>query len=276
MIITALLENTTNNPSLGVEHGLSLYIEGAHKNILFDTGASDLFYQNAKLLKIDLREVDVAVLSHGHYDHSGGISAFFGLNNKAPLYLRKEAFSPFYSEREDGQYHFIGIDPSLKNANRLMFTSAYTPIAEGISLFSKVDQELFVPQGNASLFRKNGEKYEVDSFSHEQYLVVEEGEKSLLVSGCSHRGIVNILASFYEKWGHYPDYVIGGFHLYNHRTGEPEKPQVLKNIADILSASKAQFYTCHCTGEENFKALKSLMGDQIEYLRGGDEITIRN
>lgn len=270
MTITTLLENTANNPQFKTEHGLSLVIERGDTKILFDTGASDYFAMNADVLGLDLSTIDAAVLSHGHYDHGGGLSTFFARNDKAPLYIRKEAFGPFYSQREDGQYHYIGLDKNLMNLNRLIFTSAYTPIAEGLSVFSKVEQANLVPTCNLSLFKKEGESYQVDSFTHEQYLVVEEGTKSLLVSGCSHRGIVNILAAFHERWGYYPTHVIGGFHLYNHRTGKPEEPEVLKQIADILLQTKAKFYTCHCTGEENYQALKILMNDKIEYLRGSD------
>lgn len=270
MKITTLVENTTNCSNLGFEHGLSLFIETESKAILFDSGASDLLLDNAQALGIDLAKADLAVLSHGHYDHSGGLASFFEKNNHAPLYVRKEAFGPFYSERNVGDYHYIGVDKSLLGSNRLVFTSAFTPICPNHTLFSRVDGTDCVPSGNSSLYRKEGDTYVVDGFSHEQYLAIQEGDVRLLVSGCSHRGILNILKAYYDHWGFYPTHVIGGFHLYNHRTGEPEKPEVLEHIASTLLASKATFYTCHCTGEDNFLALERLMGDKVRYLAGGD------
>lgn len=270
MKITSLLENTSSQPTIGCEHGLSLYIETGSRKILFDTGASNLFAKNAESLGIDLGKVDLAILSHGHYDHAGGLKTFLALNAHAPVYIRREAFGPYYSQREDGEYHYIGIDQDLAANNRLIDTSAYTPIAEGITLFSRVERSEFVPSGNQSLYRKEGEHYLPDSFTHEQYLLIEEGETRLLVSGCSHRGIVNIVKSAHEHWQAYPTHVIGGFHLYNHRTGEPEKPEVLDAIAEILLATKARYSTCHCTGEENYTYLKKRMGDHIAYLSGGD------
>jgi len=274
MKITTLVENTTKCSTLGAEHGLSLYIEASGKTILFDTGASDLFADNAERLGIHLENVDAAVLSHGHYDHSGGLKTFFTLNTHAPLYVRKEAFGPYYSERSEGEYHYIGVDPTLFGSNRFVFTSAYTPISGAIIVFSKVDGTDSVPSGNQSLFRKEGETYTVDNFAHEQYLSIQEGTLRLLVTGCSHRGILNIVEAYHEHWGLYPTHVIGGFHLYNHRTGEPEKPEVLEHIAEKLLASNAVYYTCHCTGGENFLALERLMGERIRYLAGGDVLQL--
>jgi 7,8-dihydropterin-6-yl-methyl-4-(beta-D-ribofuranosyl)aminobenzene 5'-phosphate synthase len=274
MKITALVENTSCKETIKAEHGLSLFIEAKEKTILFDTGASDMFAQNAEKLNIDLAKVDLAVLSHGHYDHSGGIKTFLKLNSKAPIYIRKSAFGPYYSEREEGEYGFIGIDESLITNNRLIFTGKETPLAEGLSLFSNVKGERFFPTGNKSLFKKTESGYEKDDFSHEQNLVIEEDGFSLLVSGCSHRGIVNIVDHFNTLFGHYPTHVVGGFHLYNHRTGKPESTETLRQIADALLVSGATYYTCHCTGEENYQVLHTFMGDKVEYLSGGKTLDL--
>ena len=269
MKITALLENTSCKEGIEAEHGLSLFIETKEKKILFDTGATAMFAKNAKKLNVDLAQVDLAVLSHGHYDHSGGLKTFLALNDKAPIYLRKAAFGPYYSQREEDTYEFIGVDESLLSNNRVIFTGKETPLGEGISLFSNVRGERFFPTGNKSLLKKTPDGYEEDDFSHEQNLVIEENGISLLVSGCSHRGIVNIVEHFHSLFGHYPTHVIGGFHLYNHRTGKPESRETLAQIADALLSSGATYYTCHCTGEENYQTLYSFMGSKVEYLSGG-------
>ncbi len=274
MKITALVENTSCKEEVASEHGLSLFIETRKKTILFDTGGSSLFAKNAEKLAVDLAKVDFAVLSHGHYDHSGGIKTFLSRNSKAPIYVRKAAFGPYYSQREGGEYGFIGIDESLKSNNRVIFTGQDTPIEEGISLFSNVKGDLFFPTGNKSLLKKTEDGYIQDDFTHEQNLAIEEDGVRLLVSGCSHRGIVNIVHYFHALVGHYPTHVIGGFHLYNHRTGKPESNETLHLIADALLASGATYYTCHCTGEENYQVLRSYMGERVEYLAGGTTLNL--
>lgn len=274
MKITALVENTSCKEGIQAEHGLSLFIEAKEKTILFDTGGSPMFARNAEKLQVDLAKVDLAVLSHGHYDHSRGIDTFMKLNRVAPLYLRKAAFGPFYSERESGEYGFIGIDESLITNNRVIFTGTQTPLGEGISLFSNVKGERFFPTGNKSLLEKTGDGYIQDDFAHEQNLAIEEDGVNLLVSGCSHRGIVNIVDHYKLLFGHFPTHVIGGFHLYNHRTGKPESKETLHQIAEALLASGATYYTCHCTGEENFRVLHTYMGEMVEYLAGGSTLSL--
>ena len=96
MKIISLLENTSERDDVKTEHGLSLYIETNGHRILFDMGQTDLFYENASTLGVDLSLVDLAVLSHGHYDHGGGLRKFLEVNSTAPIYLRKEAFLPYY------------------------------------------------------------------------------------------------------------------------------------------------------------------------------------
>ena len=99
MKITVLVENTSLC-DIPVEHGLSLYIEACGKNVLFDSGQSTLFAENAKRLGVDLKAVDFCVLSHGHYDHSGGLMEFICENDHAPIYMHKNAFGLHYSQHD--------------------------------------------------------------------------------------------------------------------------------------------------------------------------------
>ena len=127
MKITALIENTSAR-GLPTEHGLSLFVETAEHKFLFDMGQTDLFARNAETLGIDLTTVDFAVLSHGHYDHGGGLKTFLKLNDHAPVYMSRYAFEPHYN----GTEKYIGLDQDLKTSNRLVFVDEDMPIAEGI------------------------------------------------------------------------------------------------------------------------------------------------
>ena len=129
MKITALTENTSRK-GLPYEHGLSLYIETEKHNILFDTGQTELFAKNAEMLGIDLGKVDIAVLSHGHYDHGGGLKRFLELNKTAPVYMSKFAFEPHYN----GAQKYIGLDLSLRGSGRIVFTDGVTKNADGLTI----------------------------------------------------------------------------------------------------------------------------------------------
>ena len=109
MKITALLENTANRSDMKTEHGLSLYIETENKCILFDMGQTTMFTENAKTLGIDLQKVDLAILSHGHYDHGGGLAEFLKIHSHAPILIHRDAFLPHYN----GTEKYIGLDASL-------------------------------------------------------------------------------------------------------------------------------------------------------------------
>ena len=254
MKIVSLLENTTARDDLKTEHGLSLYIEACGKKILFDFGESDLFYQNAKVLGIDLNEVDLAVLSHGHSDHGGGLETFLRINSHAPVYISPTAFLPHYN----GQGKFIGLDTNLQENERLIYVEKEQIIDTGLKIFSCSSEKLHYPIAHQEL--TEGEEKTPDFFDHEQYLQVEEEGKRVLLSGCSHKGILNIM-----EWVR-PHCLIGGFHI-----SKISDPHALSHLAKELDTFGAKYYTCHCTGTEQFKALEALC-PRISYLSTGEEI----
>ena len=202
MRITALTENTTKY-NLPVEHGLSLYIETEEHIVLFDTGQSELFSKNAGVLGIDLRNVDIAVLSHGHYDHGGGLKTFLNINDTAPVYMSRYAFEPHYNGER-----YNGLDENLKSSQRIVFTDGVTKIADGLTLYSCNEKEKRLDLGSFGLSMLRNGKKAPDDFRHEHYLLIEESGKRVLISGCSHKGIINI-----QEWFK-PDVLIGGFHFY--------------------------------------------------------------
>lgn len=203
MKICSLIENTSAVDTMHVEHGLSLYIETANHNILFDAGQSGIFVENAAKMGIDLRAVDFVVLSHGHYDHGGGLKRFLEINDTAPIYLSRHAFTPLYNA--DGNY--IGLDPTLFESDRLIFTEDMATLDDGLFLYSCNEKNPLFPADNFGLTMTENTQQKPDDFRHEQYLLIEENGKKVLISGCSHKGILNI-----ETWFQ-PDILIGGFHF---------------------------------------------------------------
>jgi len=271
MRITVLVEDATGSPALGNEHGLSLYIETQSKKILFDMGASGLFIENAEKLGLRIRDIDLAVISHGHYDHGGGLNAFLKENEKAPVYIHSKAFEGHYSA-EDGKIIDVGIDKAQTDPGRMIPTGDFLQIDDDLLLFTKVTGNEFCPSCNSSLLAGHPEELIPDSFEHEQNLVITENGKTVLITGCAHRGIVNILKSCKNLMQKTPDYVIGGFHL--SVDGKAEDPSVLREIGGVLKNISATYYTGHCTGTDAYLQLKAVMGDRIRYLSPGFVINI--
>lgn len=274
MLITVLVENTSISSDLGCEHGLSLFIKSDKYNILFDVGESALSFQNAKKLNVNITDVDFLIISHGHYDHGGGLKVFLEENAKANVYVHRLAFEKYYSERANKSLDYIGLDQKLKTNKRIIFTSDHFDINDNIQVFSNVVEKVPRPKSNKGLFVEHEGQIANDTFAHEQNLVIEEDGKTLLLVGCAHKGIVNILEHFYSLKGITPNYVVGGFHLSSRSSGN-EDPETIDEIAEYLMDTKAKFYTCHCTGLEPYRRLRSIMGERIDYLSTGCEITLQ-
>lgn len=249
MKLVTLMENTTACDNLRCEHGLSLYLETGEHKILFDAGQSSAFAENAEKLGVDLRKVDFAVLSHGHYDHGGGLGEFLKINKTAPVYISSHAFEPHYSTNG-----YIGLDLQLQGREQLRSVAEETALAEGITLY----QLEVVPADTAGMEMEEQGQRKPDDFRHEQYLLVEEGGKRILISGCSHKGILQIMEAFR------PDILVGGFHFMKITAEE-----TLRNAAEKLLEYDTVYYTGHCTGQTQYAYLKAIMGDQLHYIAAG-------
>jgi len=274
MIIKTLVENTTDSPLLESEHGLSIYIEANGRKILFDTGAGSLFLQNADKMGVDIKDVDVAVISHGHYDHGGGLKVFLEENEKACVYIHKKAFDRHFSKLRGGDPVNAGIDPSLKLHERLKLTDGNLLIDYETELFSGVLGREYFSSCNDFLYMELDGSMVKDDFRHEQNLLIREAGKTVLIAGCAHNGIVNIMKHVFDMNGSYPDYVISGFHLMSSSTKKSESPVVIDGIAKFLKNTKSKYYTGHCTGLEAYRQLNQVMGDQIQYLATGTVVEI--
>ena len=263
MIITTLMENTAIEDGFLFEHGLSLHIQTREHRVLFDTGQSNGFIANAGRLGIDLAAVDMAVLSHGHYDHGGGLMGFLALNSKAPVYVSRYAFDGFYA----GEERYIGLEPALKANPRLVPVGDSLEIGDGLTLFSCNERPRPYVMDSYGLNVLRGDALMPDDFRHEQYLLIQEEGMRVLISGCSHKGILNIMS-----WLK-PDVLIGGFHFMKVDPAGSER-EVLDEAARVLLEYNAAYYTCHCTGLPQYEYLKQLMGNQLGDLAAGQQIVL--
>ena len=263
MIIRVLMENSTACDQLACEHGLSLHIEQGGMSLLFDAGQSDAFAANAAKMGVDLSAVDFAVLSHGHYDHSGGLARFLQLNDHAPVYVHHRAFEPHFNASNQ----YIGVDPSLQGHPRIVTTQDEHALPGGAQLCTCNALVRGCPASARGMSVDVGGTRIQDSFAHEQYLILEEHGRRVVISGCSHKGILDIV-----RWLR-PDVLIGGFHFMKLDPQGGDAP-LLRAAAKELLASGCTFYTGHCTGEAPFAFLKDIMGDRLHAIHTGTTIEI--
>lgn len=259
MHVNVLIENTTTRSGLIAEHGLSLLIETCGRRILFDTGASPAFAGNAEALGIDLNTVDIAILSHGHYDHGGGIARFLELNSHAPVWLSRHAFEPHFNASGKD----IGLSPALTGNPRFRTAPAEVlELAPGISLHPARLLPTTYPVAGEGMSTLEKGHPAPDDFRHEQYLLIEEHGRRILFSGCSHRGILNIATHFH------PDILIGGFHLRH------TPPQQIIQTAEILQQLPTYYYTGHCTGDQALTQLQQCLGSRLQSITTGQTIIL--
>ena len=260
MKITCLIENLVYRGGLIAEHGLSFLIETGSHNILFDTGQTGNFALNASRLGIDIATVDAVVLSHGHYDHTGGLAKFMELNEKAAIYLKKEALWPkFNGKKEIGFIH-----KNLSLHHRVKFVTDTVEIAPDIFIINGapvINQEdthwkYFITESEGKLIP--------DSFEDEIFLsIVNEGKLSV-ISSCSHRGISNILRSATEKFNYPVNMIAGGFHL------KDAQPEAIKPIVELFKTiNPEKIGVCHCTGLVHYELLRKHFPEQTFYFHTG-------
>ena len=277
MRIVCLSENTEGSRGCGIEHGLCFYIETKNHKLLFDTGASDLHIQNAERLGVDLQAVDTVILSHGHYDHGGGLLSFLELNDKAEVYMQKSAFGEYFSQKDETKEpRYIGLDPALKENTRIHLLEGDERLDGELAVFASIGNQYPIPSASRTLLQKTEEGYIPDDFVHEQCLCVFAEGKRILFSGCAHHGIRNILARYEALYHCQPDLVFSGFHMMKKGGYSEEDITGMIETALALSKMKTQFYTCHCTGELPYQAMKKIMDNQLQYIHCGDEIIVRN
>ena len=270
MEIITLMEDTRGEKDCLYEHGLSVYVHAKERRYLFDFGASDKILENARALGIDLGEVDTAVLSHGHYDHSGGLKAFRSVNQKADIYMMASAGEKHVHKIRD-VYKDIGIDETILTLPGITFVRENRKVNDELSLFSGVSARRFPARGNKSLLVEKNGTYMPDDFAHELYAILETEGRRILISGCAHNGIVNILDACEKLYGWYPDMVIGGFHMIlNHY--HPDDIDRVQETGKVLRSIPADFYTGHCTGETAIDLLKQIMGEKLHVIHSGTRI----
>lgn len=263
MRVSLVVDNLASE-GLRSEHGLSFLVETDDGSVLFDTGQSDAWLRNLAALGKDPREIRAVAISHGHYDHTGGLARAIGEAPDARFFAHPACFEPKYSQF-DGGTRYNGMPPdavSLKGA----FTLNTKPVelAPGVLLSGEIDfgVDSFRLE---SRFVTGQEKLRPDTFEDEQCLILRNGGTTAVLVGCSHRGVENnVLAAMDLAGVSRVDLLVGGFHL-----GEAGEER-LDGLAGFLKRTDvAQIACCHCTGMGAYEYLRSELGSRVTLARTG-------
>ncbi len=267
--ITVVVDNKSFDGIQG-EWGLSILVQYNGKKILLDAGASDLFLENMKKLKIDVADIDYATLSHAHYDHANGLPAFLDNNNKAKLYLRDKT--------EEGCYKrififkkYIGIPRKMLSdySDRIEMVSGDYQLMDGVWLIPHKTKGLASIGEREKMCRKTPKGWIPDDFMHEQSLVLDTDKGLVILNSCSHGGAANIINEIKTTFPDKNVYgLIGGFHLFNKTEEE------IREVAGRIRETGIKYVcTGHCTKDRAFGILKDELGDMVNQMNVGYQMT---
>lgn len=274
--ITLLTEDSVRKRGLLAEHGLSLWIESDRHKILFDTGQTDVYLKNAQMLSLDLEQAQAIVISHGHYDHGGGL-AWFPLRENGPrVYLHPEATLPRFglAKNLEEPHRPVGLPwriDQIQHLDQLVTRNTSTlAIADNLYLCAEIPVVTDFEPVNTSLLVEKNDQVQVDNMHDEQVLVCTCKKGLVVVVGCSHPGIVNILKYIHLFFSEQPIHaVIGGMHL------ESASPVRLQQTIDYFrQMGITKVVPLHCTGSQAVWTMKQQLGDVVVTACTGDTITL--
>jgi len=272
-IVTLIEDHPSGNSLIKNEHGLSIFFKADGINYLFDTGLTGLFLQNFRPLNVDEKEINKIIISHGHDDHAGGLMKLLkSIPQKPEIFVGEGFFNRKYKllENKELESKSCGFSPSDLNGYVLKtVTQPVFQLSKSVYLFAhfKKTNDFEIIPAKYLVEREN--KLQLDSFREEVAIGIETKTGLVVIVGCSHIGVVNILESIKKNSNFKIRGVIGGTHLINC------SKERLKKTSDYLKGLNLEFLAVsHCTGDENIEFLKKEFGDRFILNNSGNTILI--
>lgn len=245
--ITTLVEDTAGGRGLLAEHGLSFWIEMGARKILFDTGQGLVLTGNARQLGIHLEQAEAVIISHGHYDHTGGLSETLRLARQARVYAHPAALMPKYARNTDGSIREIGIpllnEEKIREQADLILTEKPVEIGEGFFLTGPVPRRTDFEDVGGPYF-SDPACLCPDALTDDQSAFIETPDGTIVILGCAHAGVINTLDYIRELTGNRRIHtVLGGMHLL-----AAGSVRMHKTVEGLCRIDARRLVPCHCTG----------------------------
>jgi len=272
--VTVLCDNSVAGPGVLAEHGLSLHVEADGHAFVFDTGASGVFVGNAARLGVDLSRAGTVVLSHGHYDHTGGLTTLLSAYGGREVIGHPEVLAAKYSRRRSRPARAIGAPQSRRRLSRLGATfklnAELQEIAPGVITTGVIPRTTDFEHIPPHFAVRRGGKLARDFFDDEQAVVVRTRRGLVVIVGCAHRGLINTIRRATELTGDgRVCAVIGGTHL-----AAAARQQVERTIKELRALDVGRLVACHCTGFGPAAELRSVFGESFSPGGAGATFTL--
>ena len=263
MRVTLVVDNLASE-GLRSEHGLSFLIETDGGSALFDTGQSDAWLDNLTALGHDPKEIKAVAISHGHYDHTGGLARVTAEAPDAKLFAHPACFIPKYARSNEGM-RCIGMSAeAMSKREAFTLNTSLAEMLPGVLLSGEIPLR-FGPEAIDARFLAGSDRLQQDTFEDEQCVILRGDDSTAVLVGCAHKGVENNLLAARDVAGvGRIDLLVGGFHL-----GDASDDR-LRALSDFLAKQDVPWVACcHCTGVGAYEYLRSELGDKIALAQAG-------
>jgi len=273
--ITTLSENTAGLGNFLGEWGLSILVETDGPNILFDTGQSISASHNADILGVDLSQIDKIVLSHGHFDHTGGLRQVLRkIGKEIEIIAHPDIWAVKYSRREGQEDKYIGIPFQRQELEslgaRFNLTTESVRLTDNIMTTGEIPMATDYEEIEPYLVVKEGNRFKQDKLLDDQALIINTEPGLVVILGCAHRGIINTLYHAQQLTGVKTiDTVLGGCHLM-----DASEERIRLTIAALKELGVQRLGVSHCTGLPASAIMAQEFGDGFFFNNAGNMLSL--
>jgi 7,8-dihydropterin-6-yl-methyl-4-(beta-D-ribofuranosyl)aminobenzene 5'-phosphate synthase len=265
IILTIVVDNYVRKAGLLAQHGWSIMITTGEEKMLFDTGQDKRIIYNLKKLGFTPNEIDKIFISHGHFDHTGGLYEIAkAAGRQIDLFGHPGIFDKKFKITAGFKKFYNGIPFSRETYKdhgiRFRMDKEPARISENISTTGEIVQSVSFEESEKNLMKRKNGFNRIDDFSDDTGVIIETKDGIILITGCAHRGIINSIRQAQRISGkEYLTAVIGGFHLHNKK-----QKYIDKTISELKKINIGKIIPSHCTGIEGHCSIKKEFGDRCE------------